>query len=79
MPPTFVAPPTVRMSSLKALKSQSDDLRNGRTQYRDRALIAIDVDAGEDCTITSRRALLTPSVAVFISLPQRWLAVDEMN
>lgn len=49
MPATFSATPIVRMNSLKALKSQSDDLRNGRTQHRDRALVSMDIDAGERC------------------------------
>jgi hypothetical protein len=46
MPPTFTVA-ALKINALKALKPQEEDLRNGRSVSRDRAVAGFDLDAGE--------------------------------
>jgi len=49
MPPTFTVA-ALKINALKALKPQEEDLRNGRSVSRDRAVAGFDLDAGEQYT-----------------------------
>jgi len=45
MPPVYEVT-TLRVNQLKTLRSQVEDLRNGRTARRDRAVLTFDLEAG---------------------------------